>query len=78
MKIAISVPDQVFKAGEHLARQLKLSRSELYANALAAYVGSRGAAAVTAKLNEIYAAESSAVDAPLAAAQFRLLQHETW
>ena len=78
MKIAISVPDPVFKAGEHLARQLKLSRSELYANALAAYVGSRGVAAVTAKLNELYAGEPSAVDAPLAAAQYRLLKHETW
>jgi predicted transcriptional regulator len=78
MKVAISVPDPVFKAGEHLARQLKLSRSELYANALAAYVGSRGAAAVTAKLNEIYAGESSAVEAPMTAAQFRLLKHETW
>lgn len=78
MKIAISVPDAVFKAGEHLARQLKLSRSELYANALQAYLGSRGAAAVTAKLNEIYASESSAVDAPLMAAQHRLLNNETW
>jgi hypothetical protein len=78
MKIAISVPDPVFKAGEHLARQLKLSRSELYANALSAYVGSRGAVAVTARLNEIYSNESSAVDAPLSAAQFRLLKNETW
>jgi hypothetical protein len=30
MKIAISVPDEVFEAGEHLARQLGLSRSQLY------------------------------------------------
>jgi predicted transcriptional regulator len=78
VKVAISVPDPVFKAGEHLARQLKLSRSELYANALAAYLDSRGAAAVTAKLNEIYSGESSAVDSPLAAAQYRMLTHETW
>jgi hypothetical protein len=78
MKVAISVPDPVFKAGEHLARQLKLSRSELYANALSAYVGSRGAAAVTAKLNEVYSSEPSTADAPLSAAQFRLLKNETW
>lgn len=78
MKVAISVPDPVFRAGEQLARQLKLSRSELYANALSAYLGSRGAAAVTSKLNEVYAGESAAVDAPMAAAQFRLLKHETW
>ena len=78
MKVAISVPDPVFRAGENMARQLKLSRSELYAKALSAYVGSRGADAVTAKLNEIYANEPAAVDAPLLAAQLRLLKNETW
>ena len=30
MKIAISVPDEVFEAGEHLAHQLGISRSQLY------------------------------------------------
>jgi hypothetical protein len=78
MKVAISVPDPVFRAGETMARQLKLSRSELYAKALSAYVGSRGAAAVTAKLNEVYTNEPSVLDAPLSAAQFRLLKNETW
>jgi hypothetical protein len=78
MKVAISVPDPVFRAGESMARQLKLSRSELYAKALSAYIGSRGAVAVTAKLNEVYASESSAVDAPLSAAQLRLLKNEAW
>ena len=61
-----------------MARQLKMSRSELYAKALSAYGGSRGAEAVTAKLNEVYASETSAVDAPLMAAQLRLLSNETW
>ena len=51
MKIAISVPDEVFKAGEHLARQLGVSRSQLYADALSEYLSVRGAAAVTAKLD---------------------------
>ena len=78
MKFAISVPDPVFKAGEQLARELKVSRSQLYASALSAYLGSRGAAAVTAKLNEIYTVEPSAVDPQLAAAQSHLLEHETW
>jgi hypothetical protein len=78
MKIAISVPDPVFKAGEHLARQLKLSRSQLYANALSAYLGSRGAAAVTAKLNEIYGSEPASVDGALVAAQLRSVGHEAW
>jgi predicted transcriptional regulator len=78
MKVAISVPDQVFKAGEQLARQLRLSRSQLYAEALAAYLGSRGAAAVTTKLNEVYATDSSTLDPALRALQLRSLSHEAW
>jgi hypothetical protein len=67
----------VFKAGEQLARQLDISRSELYAKALSAYVGSRGAVAVAAKLNEVYATGSSVVAGALSAAQLRLLKNET-
>ncbi len=78
MKIAISVPDDVFKAGEHLAQQLGLSRSQLYADALSAYLGERGAAAVTAKLNAIYATESSKADSAFARLQLTRLANETW
>lgn len=34
MKIAISLPDDVFAEGEALARSLKTTRSQLYARAL--------------------------------------------
>jgi metal-responsive CopG/Arc/MetJ family transcriptional regulator len=78
MKIAISVPDPVFNAAEHLARQMKVSRSQLYSDALSAYLGSRGADAVTAKLNAIYATESAQVEAALARAQLQSLRDETW
>jgi metal-responsive CopG/Arc/MetJ family transcriptional regulator len=78
MKVAISIPDPVFEAGEHLARQLKLSRSQLYSDALAAYLSSRGAVAVTAQLNAIYAASSSRLDESLAKAQVEAVSHEAW
>ena len=78
MKIAISVPDDVFEAGEHLAQQLGLSRSQLYADALSAYLSERGAAAVTAKLNAIYEKESSKQDPALARVQLTRLANETW
>lgn len=78
MKIAISVPDDVFEAGEHLARQLGLSRSQLYADALSSYVSERGAAAVTAKLDAIYATESSRPDPAFTYAQLNRLANETW
>ena len=78
MKVAISVPDAVFNAAEHLARQRKVSRSQLYAEALSAYLGSRGAAAVTEKLNAVYGSESSQVESGLAQAQLRSIDHEAW
>lgn len=78
MKIAISVPDDVFEAGEHLARQLGLSRSQLYSDALAAYLSTRGAEAVTARLNSVYSSVSSSLDPALAAAQRERLADEAW
>lgn len=78
MKIAISVPDPVFQAGEHLAQQLKLSRSQLYSDALAAYLSSRGATAVTAQLDAVYASTNSTLDPSLARAQSEALDDEAW
>lgn len=78
MKIAISVPDEVFAAGEHLAHQLGISRSQLYASALSAYLGERGAAAVTAKLNTVYANEASRQDKAFTGVQLTRLANETW
>jgi hypothetical protein len=78
MKIAISVPDDVFEAGEHLARQLGLSRSQLYADALSAYLSERGAAAVTAKLDTVYSNEPSKLDPAFARSQLTRLANEAW
>jgi predicted transcriptional regulator len=78
MKIAISVPDEVFQAGEHLARQLGISRSQLYADALSAYLSVRGSAAVTARLNEVHAKEPAGLDHALARAQTAQLADEAW
>ena len=53
MKVAISLPDPVFRAAETLARRLRKSRSQLYAEAIAEYVGAHGAKALTARLNSV-------------------------
>lgn len=78
MKVAISLPDPVFRAAETLARKLRKSRSELYADAIAAYVGARGAKALTAKLNTVYEKESSDIDPALKHAQLERLCREAW
>ena len=79
MKVAVSVPDPVFKAADRLARKLRKSRSQLYAEALAAYVGSLGEAAVREQLNAVCAAHDSRPDAVLSRLQLRTLDpDETW
>jgi len=78
MKVAISLPDSVFRAAERLARRLKKSRSELYADAIAEYVGARGAKALTAKLDAVYGSKSSKLDPALKHAQLERLSREAW
>ena len=59
MKTAISIPDQIFKAAEHLAHLLGMSRSELYTNAIVEFLKKSDDKAITEKLNEIYENEES-------------------
>ncbi len=78
MKTAISLPDSVFEEAEVLARQLGLSRSELYTKALQAYLGKYNRNQILLKLNEIYSKESSELDPVMARMQFMSLPHEDW
>lgn len=78
MRVAISLPDPVFNAAEFLAQELCVSRSQLYSQALSAYLESRSAGAVTAKLNEIYGSERAGVEPVLMAAQLQALSDEAW
>lgn len=78
MKVAVSVPDSIFEAAERLAKQRSVPRSQIFAEALAAYVESRSSEAVTSKLNEIYGRETSVLDSDLAQAQLESTNHEAW
>ena len=78
MKVAISVPDRIFREAEVLASALNKSRSQLYAEALAGFVRSHSAHDVTQRINAVCDREASALDPALAAAQFKVLSRETW
>ncbi len=80
MKTAISIPEPVFRSAEKLATRLGVSRSELYAKAVAALVEKHREDLVTAQLNEVYgpAGEGSELDEQLAALQYRSLAREKW
>ena len=51
MKTAVSVPDRVFAEAERLAKRLKKSRSQVYAEALAEYVARHDEDQVTERVN---------------------------
>lgn len=78
MKTAISIPDDLFEAAEKLAERLAVSRSELYAKALAAFLESRGGQDVTERLDSVYASEASSVDPVLAKLQSLSVRREDW
>jgi metal-responsive CopG/Arc/MetJ family transcriptional regulator len=78
MKVAISLPDPVFQAAEKLARAQKKSRSQLYAEAVAEYLGAHSANAVRERLDAVYAAENSRLDPVLEKIQLGSLKDEAW
>jgi len=78
VKTAISIPDEVFQAAEELAERLGVSRSELYATAVAEYVAALRSRGVTARLNEVYADHSSSLDPGLERAQANSVDSEEW
>ena len=78
MKIAISVPDKLFRAAERLSTRLKISRSELYAKALADFIGTLDEKEVTETLNRVYEREESSLDPVLKRLQAASLLREDW
>ncbi len=53
MKVAVSIPDPVFSEAELLAERLNTSRSDIYARALAAFVGEHSPDRVTQAMNDV-------------------------
>lgn len=78
MKTAISIPDPIFQAGETLAKNLNLSRSELYTKALQTFIAAHDAQHITDALNEVYNEHSSSLEPGIASLQLASLPREDW
>lgn len=78
MKIAISLPDDLFESADELAERLGVSRSELYAEAVAEYLAKHRGENVTARLNEVYSDQASGIDPALRSAQARSVGSSEW
>ena len=80
MKIAVSIPDDLFLNAEQVTKHLGLSRSELYRRALAAFLRQHDEQAVTEALNEVYGPDPDAgrLDPVLERMQIANVSHERW
>jgi metal-responsive CopG/Arc/MetJ family transcriptional regulator len=78
MKTAVSVPDELFLKAEAAARRLRVSRSELYAQAIAEFLKQEDGTAITERLNDVYSRNPAKVDYALHRAQVKSLKKDAW
>jgi metal-responsive CopG/Arc/MetJ family transcriptional regulator len=78
MKIAVSVPDDVFQEAEQLARRTKRSRSEVYSRALAEYVARHAPDRVTEAMDRALADIGEPADHFVRTASRRALKRSDW
>ncbi|TVQ38316.1 MAG: ChpI protein [Wenzhouxiangella sp.] len=78
MKVAVSVPDDIFRAAEQFAAERNLPRSQVYARALQEYLAQYRSDTIIGQLDDVYASEPSAVDERLLRAQAAVLEDEAW
>jgi len=72
------MPDNLFRQAEAAARRLRVSRSQLYATAIAEFLDRRQTNTVTDRLNELYSRQPAKVDAALRRAQIKSLDKDSW
>lgn len=78
MKTAISMPDDLFRAVEQLARRSKKPRSVIVAKAVEEYLKRHREQDITEQLNRVYAKVDSSLDPVLAKLQSASLPEEEW
>ena len=78
MKVAVSIPDDVFAEAEALAKRLKSSRSEIYSRALGEFIGTHAPDRVTERMNDVVREVGTEPDAFSVAAGRQVLKKTEW
>jgi hypothetical protein len=78
MKTAVSIPDEVFRGAERLARRTKKSRSQLFSEALKEYVARHAPDDVTDAMDRVCAELGHTKDEFVASAAHRTLKRNEW
>ena len=78
MKTAVSIPDDVFKGAERLARRTRKSRSQLFSDALREYVARHAADELTEAMDAVCTDVQPAKDHFVSRAAARVLEKVEW
>jgi metal-responsive CopG/Arc/MetJ family transcriptional regulator len=78
MKIALSIPDDLFQTAETLGKRLGVSRSRLYATALSEFLAKHRGRKITEQLDAVYRREESRLPRGLRRLQRRSIEPEPW
>jgi metal-responsive CopG/Arc/MetJ family transcriptional regulator len=78
MKTAISVPNDLFESADRLARQLGITRSQLYVRALREYLVTRRHVGLTEQINAVCDKLDTALDPQIRRVQANILLREEW
>ena len=78
MKTAISIPDDIFQAAEQMAKRKKISRSELFTDAVQEYMRNHGEEDLAERINEAMEKIGSNVDPAWQEHANRMLRKVEW
>ena len=78
MKVAVSVPDPLFRDAEAVSRRLRMPRSQLYSRALEAFLRQHSGEDVTARLDAVVAHIPPGDREPWEGPALEVLRRETW
>ena len=78
MKTSVSLPDDLFRQAEATAKKLRVSRSQLYAQAIAEFLERCSSEHVMENLNKLYSNTRAEVHTALTRAQMKSLPKDSW
>lgn len=78
MKTAVSIPDELFRRADALARRRGKSRSQVYREALAEYLLRRDDGSITDAMNAVIDEVGTEIDPWVAAVSRRTLERTEW
>jgi metal-responsive CopG/Arc/MetJ family transcriptional regulator len=78
MKTAVSIPDELFKGAERLARRTRRSRSRLFSDALREYLARHTPDNVTESMDKALAQIGKGQDEFVSSAARRSLEQSEW